>query len=67
MNGKALPDPVASVPQEKVPLVEALTSQLAALRPETTSEVDEAVPEAVIAVVDANVKVEAIVVEVAVK
>ena len=46
-----------SVPHDKTPLVDALTSQAAALRPETTREVEDAVPEAVIAVVEANGKV----------
>ena len=46
------PPPVASVPQENTPLV-LFTSQLAALRPETTREVVEAVPETVSAVVEA--------------
>ena len=45
VKGKELPDPVESVPQESVPLVEALTSQSAALRPETMSAVVEAVLE----------------------
>ncbi|OGG60687.1 hypothetical protein A2765_03815 [Candidatus Kaiserbacteria bacterium RIFCSPHIGHO2_01_FULL_56_24] len=66
VKGSAPAAPVASVPQENVPLVEALTSQLAALRPETKSAVVEAVPETVMAVVDANGNVEARV-EVAVK
>ena len=62
VKGKELPDPVESVPQESVPLVEALTSQSAALRPETIREVEEAVPEAVIIVVDAYGKTLAVVV-----
>src|SRR3989344_8397254 len=45
VKGKELPDPVESVPQESVPLVEALTSQSAALRPETMRAVVEAVEE----------------------
>ena len=53
------PPPVASVPQEKTPVADALTSQLAELRPETMSEVVEAVPETVSAVVEAYGKVEA--------
>lgn len=49
----APPAPVASVPHDRTPEVEDFTSQFAALRPETTRFVDEAVPLTVIAVEDA--------------
>lgn len=43
VNGKAAP--AESVPQEKTPEVSALTSQLAAFKPETIRAVEEAIPE----------------------
>ena len=42
--GKANPLPVASVPQENTPVALALTSQLAALSPETVRAEVEAAP-----------------------
>src|SRR3989344_1328250 len=59
VNGSE-PAPVASVPQERTPVVLDFTSQLALLRPETMRAVVEAVPETVIAVVEAYGKVEAV-------
>ena len=53
VKGKEAPLPVASVPQERTPCVSALTSQDAALRPETMRAVVEAVPETASAVVEA--------------
>ena len=47
----------ASVPHESTPAVLAFTSQEAAFKSETTSDVDEAVPLVEIAVVEANGKV----------
>ena len=45
--------PSESVPHDRTPAVLDFTSQLAAFNPETTREVEDAVPEAVIAVVEA--------------
>jgi hypothetical protein len=53
VQAKAAPLPSLSVPQEKIPVVDAFTSQSAALSPETTRSVVEAVPETVSAVEDA--------------
>jgi len=52
VNGKVAV-PSESVPQESTPAVEAFTSQATALRSETTREVEDAVPLAVIEVVEA--------------